>query len=1003
MKSKKTLCVVAGIVSIAVLFIASFYNWDKTPKTNTTNIDLTCAKLCEAIYSQKTGTELESELLELGFDQVNCFEKDNHRVAVCSNDEHVVLVFRGTDNAGNWITNANITHHEVLDGTVHKGFYDANQLFHKSLVDQIAEHGGKTKPVYVTGHSLGGAMATIFSYLTSVQGEVEVQSLVTFGQPLALNKDVAKKLNKLLNDRYRRFVNETDIVTRLIPTFSHAGQRIHLTEEQASLSEVGIGTKSIAPLVSLTESEFVQLKKDLAADQAGSNSGVMAKSSAKLLSNHSMTGYISKVKKYLEQESSSTNGKAFVGQPVSPSQDEAVASFAIQQQPTNLEPGLRSGKLAVLVGINDYQSTDVSDLKGCVSDVVKMKELLLTKFGFEEEDILTLTNEQATKSSIVEAFENHLIGRAKDDKVAMFYFSGHGSQMTDGPDNDELDELDETIVPVDSRMPGKFDISDDQLNGLVNRLTEVTKFATVMLDCCHSGSGTKSGYTARRTTPDTRIPPAEPPYSLVEPKNATTQGLMQVQQCALVFGCRDDELSYEMNLGENGVRSGLLTHYFVDACRRIDGVLTYQVVMDYVTGSVEQKIKFQHPQLEGTNANTEVFGVKDQKRIKYTKVKAVSGDLITLSAGTIHGVTEGSIYAVFPANTEADDVDKAAGVRFEITDVDGSESKAKFVDTGKKKVEIGSKAIELSHSFNDPKIAVFIGNPLQPNPSLTPVEQRVLGEVRRKLADRNEVYKGTDGDELPGLKYVDRFKIVGDPADARLFVVATEGVVGVFGGDVEVKSEAANGLSKWSDTISLEDGNADSKLLDQLFRWSQWFERLDLDNLSQGPTIEYAIVAKEPLNGEPSEVLAGSDVEVHFKNNHSKKLYFSILDFSTDGQIGMIFPPIGAPDQAVEAGKRWLLPSGKVPSTKLSILGDREEVIDHFKIVVSEVPIRLDALAMPPIGEKKTLVGRRGIAERLEKLVDRLGGVRTKNGATIGVVDTDSWATQTCTVRVKAK
>ncbi|MBC7174587.1 MAG: hypothetical protein H5U40_19230, partial [Polyangiaceae bacterium] len=88
-----------------------------------------------------------------------------------------VLSFRGTEpvNAINWLTDADVTQRAVNGGKVHAGFYANLQ----SLWDEVCEHIGEaTTPrgvttgdgskcrlpmqvLYVTGHSLGAAMAAL--------------------------------------------------------------------------------------------------------------------------------------------------------------------------------------------------------------------------------------------------------------------------------------------------------------------------------------------------------------------------------------------------------------------------------------------------------------------------------------------------------------------------------------------------------------------------------------------------------------------------------------------------------------------------------------------------------------------------------------------------------------------------------------------------------------------------------------------------------------------------
>ncbi len=89
------------------------------------------------------------------------------------------------------------------------------------------------------------------------------------------------------------------------------------------------------------------------------------------------------------------------------------------------QPTLR--KLALLVGINQYPSTQ--PLRGCLTDVELQRELLIHRFGFQEADILTLTEQQATREQIEAAFLEHLIKQAQPGDVVVFHFSGYGRRL----------------------------------------------------------------------------------------------------------------------------------------------------------------------------------------------------------------------------------------------------------------------------------------------------------------------------------------------------------------------------------------------------------------------------------------------------------------------------------------------------------------------------------------------------------------------------------------------
>ncbi|MHC0066737.1 caspase family protein [Nostoc sp. UIC 10890] len=84
-------------------------------------------------------------------------------------------------------------------------------------------------------------------------------------------------------------------------------------------------------------------------------------------------------------------------------------------------------KLAFLIGINQYPK--ISALSGCLTDVELQRELLVHRFGFQGSDILTLTEEEASREFIEAAFLDHLGKQAKPGDVVVFHFSGYGSRV----------------------------------------------------------------------------------------------------------------------------------------------------------------------------------------------------------------------------------------------------------------------------------------------------------------------------------------------------------------------------------------------------------------------------------------------------------------------------------------------------------------------------------------------------------------------------------------------
>ena len=146
-------------------------------------------------------------------------------------------------------------------------------------------------------------------------------------------------------------------------------------------------------------------------------------------------------------------------------------------------------KEALLVGINEY-ANPAHNLRGCVNDVRRM-ETLLAGFGFG--DIRVLLNDRATAENILGELKR-IVSRSGPSDVILFYYSGHGSQVFDGS-GDERDRLDEILCPHDTDFDRNRFIRDDDLRILFG-FAHPRTLLEVLLDCCHSGTGLRSGNRA---------------------------------------------------------------------------------------------------------------------------------------------------------------------------------------------------------------------------------------------------------------------------------------------------------------------------------------------------------------------------------------------------------------------------------------------------------------------------------------------------------------------------
>jgi hypothetical protein len=149
---------------------------------------------------------------------------------------------------------------------------------------------------------------------------------------------------------------------------------------------------------------------------------------------------------------------------------------------------------ALVVGIDRYSGAPPGalaanrgtwgNLRGAVNDAKAFRDALVKRFHFDSRNVTTLFDEEASRERILATFRRALIDEAKPGDVTVFYYAGHGSQVLNSL-SPELDKLDETLVPSDTRG-GAPDIRDKELVRLLLEAAARTRL-TVVLDACHSG------------------------------------------------------------------------------------------------------------------------------------------------------------------------------------------------------------------------------------------------------------------------------------------------------------------------------------------------------------------------------------------------------------------------------------------------------------------------------------------------------------------------------------
>ena len=281
------------------------------------------ARISNLIYSP--GPKVESQLRTWGFD-VRYISLTNAAACVAWNDEATIIAFCGTDDAADLVVDMKLFRVAVPEGLMHLGFYNEYMRIEQAVIAAIPSDNRERK-LWLTGHSLGGAMAAICGYSLSKKG-INVDSLATFGQPMFANKAMANFLTKQSKERCLRFVNERDIIPRVPPAFyHHYGRQAFFSADgvnvQGRPNQMGAGD---APVITssefvggqgpLTVEEFERLKQELRATQPaiseryGVAQGMLAQGSTEraaiiryipYFEDHRMVHYVEKVLRELNR------------------------------------------------------------------------------------------------------------------------------------------------------------------------------------------------------------------------------------------------------------------------------------------------------------------------------------------------------------------------------------------------------------------------------------------------------------------------------------------------------------------------------------------------------------------------------------------------------------------------------------------------------------------------------------------------------------------------------
>lgn len=182
-------------------------------------------------------------------DRVRTILSKKNRIRVYSgilltSKENNVLVFRGTQTQAEWLKNLNANQRQYvnlageLQGEVDEGFFQLTNELTPALSATVKQLD-PTIPFYITGHSLGAAVATLaaLEIAQKVPQLRERIQLYTYASPRVYSPTLAQIHSQLIPNSYR-IVNLGDTVP-LVPPVTIGNSYVHIGQDWTFLAQFG--------------------------------------------------------------------------------------------------------------------------------------------------------------------------------------------------------------------------------------------------------------------------------------------------------------------------------------------------------------------------------------------------------------------------------------------------------------------------------------------------------------------------------------------------------------------------------------------------------------------------------------------------------------------------------------------------------------------------------------------------------------------------------------------
>ncbi len=631
-----------------------------------------------------------------------------------------------------------------------------------------------------------------------------------------------------------------------------------------------------------------------------------------------------------------------------------------------------SRKKALLIGIGQYPEAGGWNALSSANDLSIIQKTLLIQ-GFSEQYITVLSDGSATKENILKTLQKDLYQQLQPGDIFYFHFSGHGQQMEDKTGDEQIDHLDECIVPFDS--PKKFQegiyegdrlITDDELGqslAMIRKKLGPEGHVVVVLDACHSGTGTRGFSQARGTTEVMASPEFLKNLNRISSSRkennelpSAPRGADETQMAPMIsfFGAAQNQLNYETTT-DQGEQVGSLSYAFSKCLSNFAKGVSYRGLFDRLRNQMAVTSPLQQPQVEG-ELDMDVFNGKLLGKVSYFRViNVISDTLCKINGGSLQGIEKGAVLGFYKAETR--DFENA--------------------------IPITKGLVQKSLMLN---ASVLLDTPVPENvlkESWVYVLETGLGDIRAKVSlDLLTIQLKT---QLSGVLQQKPYIELTDTVSSQLIlshqVNDTQKLFLMVKGGYCLDSFQ---LSQHGQLLQVHllrlqklirkfiQGSFYRKLDVQSVEIKVSFKIIPQDSIKEGDPLD----ATKPLGVDETSVKQlpeDSEIRILIQNEGIKPAFFCLMDIQPDNIINVLLP-----DQSTAAEELRILPGQKLLISTVFKIGPPYGT-EVFKLVASAKPMDL-----------KSTIGTRGSGpqnpfQQLYQTLDSEDEMQTRGGKAVSL------------------